>query len=208
MSSHQRMGAVTPNVMKDAGGSVAVQRLSQAAAVAKVNLVGARDKRSLHEDDGLDGSVHVECEHGFVLISGMPDETLQPMCYKKKCKQQCSEWFESHKRQCASWSVGQAQETQQCGKSDVVARRCLVGAQKGELVITSLSFDPFDSRHPGLSRHGAEPIARGGQIGQIRRRRQRGSSGRVRRTEAEAATESSRREQPEGQVAESNKQEM
>ncbi len=57
----------TPNVMKDAGGSVAVQRLSQAAAVAKVNLVGARDKRSLHDDDGLDGSVHVECEHGFVL---------------------------------------------------------------------------------------------------------------------------------------------
>ena len=51
-------------------------------------------------------------------------------------------------------------------------------------------------------RHGADG-ARGDQIGQIRRRRQRGSSGRVRRTEAEAATESSRREQPEGQVAES-----
>ena len=31
------------------------------------------------------------------------------------------------------------------------SRRCLVGAQKGELVITSLSFDPFDSRHPGWS---------------------------------------------------------
>jgi hypothetical protein len=85
MSSHQRMGAVTPKVMKDAGGSVAVQRLSQAAVVAKVNLVGARDKRSAHDDDGLDGDcvhVHVECEHGFVLISGLPDETLQPMCYR------------------------------------------------------------------------------------------------------------------------------
>ena len=46
------------------------------------------------------------------------------------------------------------------------------------------------------------------QIGQIGRKRQRGSSGRVRQTEAEAATESSRREQPEGQVAESSKQEM
>ena len=53
-----------------------------------------------------------------------------------------------------------------------------------------------------------EPIARGGQIGQIGQRRQRGSGGKVRQTEAEAATESSRREQPEGQVAESNKQEM
>jgi len=55
-------------------------------------------------------------------------------------------------------------------------------------------------------RHGADGA--NDQIGQIRRRRQRGSSGRVRQTEAEAATESSRREQPEGQVAESNKQEM
>ena len=55
---------------------------------------------------------------------------------------------------------------------------------------------------------GTEPIARGDQIGQIGQRRQRGSGGRIRQTEAEAAAKSGRREQPEGQVAESSKQEM
>ena len=53
---------------------------------------------------------------------------------------------------------------------------------------------------------GTEQIARGGQIGQIGQRRQRGSGGRVRQTEAEAAAESGRRKRPEGQVAESSRQ--
>ena len=53
---------------------------------------------------------------------------------------------------------------------------------------------------------GTEPIARGGQIGQIGQRRQRGSGGRIRQTEAEAAAESGRRKRPKGQVAESRRQ--
>ena len=32
--------------------------------------------------------VHVECKHGFALISGIRDDTLQPACFTEKCKQQ------------------------------------------------------------------------------------------------------------------------
>ena len=45
-----------------------------------VTLIGAAkvqiDDESIH--------VHVECKHGFALISGIRDVTLQPACFKKR----------------------------------------------------------------------------------------------------------------------------
>ena len=142
MASHQHKGAVTSGVMKDAGGGVAVPWMSQSAIVAKVNLVGAQAKRlahTAHTGKALDGEsvhVHVECRHGFVLISGERDETLQPVCYRKQCKEQGTSWLEGH-----------VQAVQQFGQSAVVARGASVGAQEDMLVITSNTHDPFDSRH-------------------------------------------------------------
>ena len=42
-----------------------------------------------------DTHVYVECEHGFVLISGMKDETLKPICSKVKCKAEGERWLRS-----------------------------------------------------------------------------------------------------------------
>ena len=39
--------------------------------------------------------VHVECKHGFALISGTRDDTLQPACYKEKCKEDGERWLKS-----------------------------------------------------------------------------------------------------------------
>ena len=39
--------------------------------------------------------VHVECKHGFALVSGMRDDTLQPACYEEKCKEDGERWLRS-----------------------------------------------------------------------------------------------------------------
>ena len=39
--------------------------------------------------------IHVECKHGFALISGTRDDTLQPACYEKKCKEDGERWLKS-----------------------------------------------------------------------------------------------------------------
>lgn len=39
--------------------------------------------------------VHVECKHGFALISGIRDDTLQPACFEEKCKKQGERWLQS-----------------------------------------------------------------------------------------------------------------
>ena len=54
-------------------------------------LIGAAkvqiDEESIH--------VHVECKHDFSLISGIRDDTLQPACFKEKCKKQGEMWLQS-----------------------------------------------------------------------------------------------------------------
>ena len=49
-----------------------------------------------HQGD-KDVHVHVECEHGFVLISGERDDTLQPACFKVKCKAEGERWLKSQR---------------------------------------------------------------------------------------------------------------
>ena len=39
--------------------------------------------------------VHVECKHGFALISGIRDDTLQPACFKENCRKQGEIWLQS-----------------------------------------------------------------------------------------------------------------
>ena len=39
--------------------------------------------------------VHVECKHGFALVSGMRDDTLQPACHRDKCKEDGEKWLRS-----------------------------------------------------------------------------------------------------------------
>ena len=39
--------------------------------------------------------VHVECKHGFALISGTRDGTLQPACYKEKCREDGERWLKN-----------------------------------------------------------------------------------------------------------------
>ena len=46
------------------------------------DLVGAAKVQS----DGEGIHVHVGCKHGFVLVSGERDDTLQPACFKEKCR--------------------------------------------------------------------------------------------------------------------------
>ena len=41
--------------------------------------------------------VHVQCEHGFVLISGIRDNTLQPVRSKVKCKAEGERWLRSQR---------------------------------------------------------------------------------------------------------------
>ena len=41
--------------------------------------------------------VHVQCEHGYVLISGIKDITLQPECSKVKCKAEGERWLRSQR---------------------------------------------------------------------------------------------------------------
>ena len=54
------------------------------------DLVGAAkvqiDEESIH--------VHVECKHGFALISGICDATLQPACFEEKFKKQGDRWLQ------------------------------------------------------------------------------------------------------------------
>ena len=42
-----------------------------------------------------DTHVYVECEHGFVLIRGIRDDTLQAVCSKVKCKAEGERWLRS-----------------------------------------------------------------------------------------------------------------
>ena len=37
--------------------------------------------------------VHVQCKHGFVLISGERDDTLKPVCYNSECKAEGERWL-------------------------------------------------------------------------------------------------------------------
>ena len=40
--------------------------------------------------------VHVQCELGFVLISGERDDSLQPACFDLRCKKQGESWMRKH----------------------------------------------------------------------------------------------------------------
>ena len=42
-----------------------------------------------------DTHVHVQCKHGFVLISGLRDDSLQPVCHRPKCKVEGERWLRS-----------------------------------------------------------------------------------------------------------------
>ena len=77
------------------------------AAAAKEALRNAEDGHicaTLHDCEGNcekrpseETHVHVQCEHGFVLISGIRDHTLQPACSKVKCKAEGGRWLRSQR---------------------------------------------------------------------------------------------------------------
>ena len=39
--------------------------------------------------------VHVQCAHGFTLISGIRDDTLRPACFLTECKEEGESWLRS-----------------------------------------------------------------------------------------------------------------
>ena len=44
-----------------------------------------------HEEDSAD--VYFQCEHGWSLISGGPDDTLQPVCPSEECREEGENWL-------------------------------------------------------------------------------------------------------------------
>lgn len=62
------------------------------------NCEGNCERRhSISHQGEEEGHVHVQCEHGFVLISGIRDNTLQPECSNVKYKAEGERWLRSQR---------------------------------------------------------------------------------------------------------------
>ena len=76
-----------------------VKSLSEARLRAKANSRAVEKAvRQGQELDSVctgDTHVHVQCQHGFVLISGLQDASIKPVCHRKQCKVEAERWLRS-----------------------------------------------------------------------------------------------------------------
>ena len=71
-------------------GEIAIMLLTVAGAMfsPEDGFSKVRNPECNFIGDGEDVHVHVQCEHGVALISGVRDVTLQPACYEAKCTEE------------------------------------------------------------------------------------------------------------------------
>ena len=50
------------------------------------------------DEEGTTVRVHMECKHGFVLISGMQDDALKPVCTSARCRQDGYHWLKGWRK--------------------------------------------------------------------------------------------------------------
>ena len=74
---------------------MAEARLRASATEAEVKASAQSVTRGSDNVCEGDTHVHVQCKHGFVLISGERDDSLQPVCYRSKCKVEGERWLRS-----------------------------------------------------------------------------------------------------------------
>ena len=76
-----------------------VRALTEARLRAKANSRAVEESAQQDQDMESvctgDTDVHVQYKHGFVLISGLRDTSLQPVCYRKQCKMEGERWLRS-----------------------------------------------------------------------------------------------------------------
>ena len=78
-----------------------VQEAPQAAAPEPDRVTAGAAASTLRVANPLFGreedseAVYFQCEHGWSLISGEPDDTLQPVCPSEKCKDEGENWLTS-----------------------------------------------------------------------------------------------------------------
>ena len=74
-----------------------VKALTEARLRAKTNSRAV--EKAVQQEQDLDSvctgdtHVHVQCKHGFVLISGLQDTSIKPVCYRKQCKVEGERWL-------------------------------------------------------------------------------------------------------------------
>ena len=49
-------------------------------------------------------SVHVECPHGFICLTGLVDTSLRPRCFKRGCKLRGMRWYRDHCSSLIAWA--------------------------------------------------------------------------------------------------------